>query len=135
MSAGLLAVCDDVDTGSEFVSDTFDELDSGTDELLLWVLVSDSAELVGVTETLIVGTLDEPVFSQPVSVSSIAAAAANAIAFVYGLQPCHMPEAAVLERIDWLIMVCGKYGVPHGAEYIKILEKVKEKLTDGQENG
>ena len=92
MSAGLLAVCDDVDTGSEFVddvdtgsefvSDTFDELESGTDELLLWVLVSDSAELVGVSETLIVGTLDEPVFSQPVSVSSIAAAAANAIAFV-----------------------------------------------------
>lgn len=55
---------------------------------------------------------------------------ANAIAFVYDLQPCHMPEAAVLERIDWLIMVCGKYGVPHGAEYIKILEKVKEKLTE-----
>lgn len=59
---------------------------------------------------------------------------ANAIAFVYGLQPCHMPEAAVLERIDWLIMVCGKYGVPHGAEYIKILEKVKEKLTGGKKN-
>lgn len=55
---------------------------------------------------------------------------ANAIAFVYGLQPCHMPEAAVLERIDWLIMVCGKYGALHGAEYIKILENVKEKLTD-----
>ena len=59
---------------------------------------------------------------------------ANAIAFVYGLQPCHMPEAAVLERIDWLIEVCGKYGVLHGAEYIKILEKVKEKLTEEKEN-
>lgn len=59
---------------------------------------------------------------------------ANAIAFVYGLQPCHVPNADVIERIDWLIMVCGKYGVPHGAEYIKILEKVKEKLTEEKEN-
>lgn len=60
---------------------------------------------------------------------------ANAIAFVYGLQPCHVPNADVIGQIDWLIMVCGKYGALHGAEYIKILEKVKEKLTEGQENG
>lgn len=59
---------------------------------------------------------------------------ANAIAFVYGLQPCHTPSADVIGRIDWLIMVCGKYGVLHGAEYIKILENVKAKLTGGKKN-
>lgn len=58
----------------------------------------------------------------------------NAIAFVYGLQPCHVPNADVIGRIDWLIMVCGKYGVPHGAEYISVLEKVKAKLTGGKKN-
>lgn len=59
---------------------------------------------------------------------------ANAIAFVYGLQPCNVPNADVIGRIDWLIVVCGKYGVLHGAEYTKILENVKAKLTGGKKN-